>query len=158
MVATHPLGCKQQVTVAVVCLTKDNCERKGEKTDRWLLGYLKHVKYNPSLSYGIVFCLEKQVFCLGKQGFCVGSLRRDKGCQAFLCCVRLGSSWVTNIPQWISPTEQRQMIHEAYTLTARLVLGISHCMFHGEVEKASNPLAFSPLSFPSSAITGNLYG
>ena len=40
MVAAHPLGCKQQVTVAVVCLTLDNCERKGEKTDRWLLGYV----------------------------------------------------------------------------------------------------------------------
>jgi len=61
-------------------LTKDNCERKGEKIDRWLLGYVKHVKYpnvkyNPSLPYGIVFCL-------GKQGFCLGSLGRDKGCKA----------------------------------------------------------------------------
>ena len=35
MVATRPLDCKQQVTVAVICLTLDNCERKGEKTDRW---------------------------------------------------------------------------------------------------------------------------
>jgi hypothetical protein len=50
------------------------------------------------------------------------------------------------------------MRQEAYTLTAKFVLGISHCMFHGEVEKASNPLAFSPLSFPLSAITGNVYG
>ena len=42
-------------------LTKDNCERKGEKTDPWLLGYVKYVKYNPSLSYGIVFALGNRV-------------------------------------------------------------------------------------------------
>ena len=51
MLATHSLDCKQQATVAVICLASDNCERKGERTDRWLLGYVKHVKYNPSLLY-----------------------------------------------------------------------------------------------------------
>ncbi|PSB08011.1 hypothetical protein C7B69_23055 [filamentous cyanobacterium Phorm 46] len=48
---------------------------KGGKDRPLVIGIRPNVKYNPSLSYEIVFCL-------GKQGFWVGSLRRDKGCKA----------------------------------------------------------------------------
>jgi hypothetical protein len=51
MVATRPLDCKQQATVALICLALDNCERKGERTDRWLGLARPTIKYNPSLLY-----------------------------------------------------------------------------------------------------------
>ena len=84
MVATRPLDCKQQAKVAVICLAPDNCERKGERTDRWLGLARPTIKYNPSLLY-------ENSFCLGKQGFCVGSLRRDKGCKSpeMVCKTRI---------------------------------------------------------------------
>ena len=83
MVATRPLDCKQQATVAVICLASDNCERKGERTYRWLGLAHPTIKYNPSLLY-------ENSFCLGKQGECLGSLRRDKGSKSpeMLCQTR----------------------------------------------------------------------
>jgi hypothetical protein len=75
MVATRPLDCKQQATVAVICLVSDKGQRKGERTDRWLGLARPIIKYNPSLLY-------ENSFCLGKQGECLGSLGRDKGCKS----------------------------------------------------------------------------
>jgi hypothetical protein len=84
MVATRPLESKQQAKVAVICLAWDNCERKGERTDRWLGLARPTIKYNPSLLY-------ENSFCPGKQGFCLGSLRRDKGCKSpeMVCKTRI---------------------------------------------------------------------
>jgi hypothetical protein len=118
MVATRLLDCKQQATVAVICLASDNCERKGERTDRWLGLARPTIKYNPSLLY-------KNSFCLGKQGFCVGSRRRDKGCKSpeMVCKTRIVFSdeySAMDIPNRATANETRSLY-----CTERSVLGIS---------------------------------
>ena len=125
MVATRPLDCKQQATVAVICLAPDNCERKGERTNRWLGLARPTIKYNPSLLY-------ENSFCPGKQGFCVGSLRRDKGCKSpeMLCKTRIVFSdeySAMDIPNRATANETRSLYcTERSVLGISLILGLTH--------------------------------
>src|SRR4028118_518002 len=137
MVATRPLDCKRQATVAVICLLSDNDQRKGERTDRWLGLARPIIKYNRSLLY-------ENSFCLGKQGFCVGSLGRDKGCKSpeMLCKTRIVFSdeySAMDIPNRAIANETRSLY-----CTERSVLGIS-------LKDASESTVMAPPTNPNSA-------
>jgi len=73
-----------------------------------------------------MFVVRKEFLVLGNRTSAWVPYEGIKGVKAQRCCVRLRSSLMTNIQQWISPIERRQTRHEARIITVLRLVWVFH--------------------------------